>query len=482
MYGKNLEGGRCMFVGRKRELDKLNTLYAGDSFEFAVVYGRRRVGKTTLIREFLKDKESVYYMAVEGTKKENLRGLSAAFLMQGKNNAPAAESYVEFRDYEAALAYIDLLAGEHRRIVIAIDEYPYLAASYPTISSLVQKHIDECWKDSRLFLILCGSSMSFMEEQVLGYKSPLYGRRTAQFKIRPFTFWEAGEMLKDYSAQDRALLYGVTGGIPEYLSRIDGTKDVHENIIRLFFDESGRLFEEPINLMKQELREPMTYHSIISAIASGASRLNEIATKTGLESGGCSNQLSSLIALQIVKKEVPMTQNANSRSTLYSLEDSMYLFWYRFVRPNSSSIMCGVGRQIYETVVMPQNDDFMGRIFETICRQYLFLPEIYGKLPFPIGQIGRWWGNNARARRQEEIDLMAISGETVLFGECKWRNEKIGRQVVERLLERGELFQYPEKYYYIFSKTGFKEETTQYCSEKERVYLISFEEMCRNIR
>ena len=471
-----------MFVGRKRELDKLNTLYAGDSFEFAVVYGRRRVGKTTLIREFLKDKESVYYMAVEGTKKENLRGLSAAFLMQGKNNAPAAESYVEFRDYEAALAYIDLLAGEHRRIVIAIDEYPYLAASYPTISSLVQKHIDECWKESRLFLILCGSSMSFMEEQVLGYKSPLYGRRTAQFKIRPFTFWEAGEMLKDYSAQDRALLYGVTGGIPEYLSRIDGTKDVHENIIRLFFDESGRLFEEPINLMKQELREPMTYHSIISAIASGASRLNEIATKTGLESGGCSNQLSSLIALQIVKKEVPMTQNANSRSTLYSLEDSMYLFWYRFVRPNSSSIMCGVGRQIYETVVMPQNDDFMGRIFETICRQYLFLPEIYGKLPFPIGQIGRWWGNNARARRQEEIDLMAISGETVLFGECKWRNEKIGRQVVERLLERGELFQYPEKYYYIFSKTGFKEETTQYCSEKERVYLISFEEMCRNIK
>ena len=471
-----------MFVGRKRELDKLNTLYAGDSFEFAVVYGRRRVGKTTLIREFLKDKESVYYMAVEGTKKENLRGLSAAFLMQGKNNAPAAESYVEFRDYEAALAYIDLLAGENRHIVIAIDEYPYLAASYPTISSLVQKHIDECWKDSRLFLILCGSSMSFMEEQVLGYKSPLYGRRTAQFKIRPFTFWEAGEMLKDYSAQDRALLYGVTGGIPEYLSRIDGTKDVHENIIRLFFDESGRLFEEPINLMKQELREPMTYHSIISAIASGASRLNEIATKTGLESGGCSNQLSSLIALQIVKKEVPMTQNANSRSTLYSLEDSMYLFWYRFVRPNSSSIMCGVGRQIYETVVMPQNDDFMGRIFETICRQYLFLPEIYGKLPFPIGQIGRWWGNNARARRQEEIDLMAISGETVLFGECKWRNEKIGRQVVERLLERGELFQYPEKYYYIFSKTGFKEETTQYCSEKERVYLISFEEMCRNIK
>lgn len=482
-----------MFVGRKRELDILNGLYRSNRFEFVVFYGRRRVGKTTLIREFLKNKESVYYMAVEGTKKENLHGLSVAFLTQtvlyekkayGSSSAHSihgteASNYAEFRDYEAFLSYIDMLARENRRIVITIDEYPYLAAAYPAISSMLQKHIDECWKDSQLFLILCGSSMSFMEEQVLGYKSPLYGRRTAQFKIRPFIFWEAGEMLKDYNGKEQALLYGVTGGIPEYLSRIDCSMDAHENIIRLFFEESGRLFEEPVNLMKQELRDPMTYHSIIAAIASGASRLNEIATKTGMESGGCSNQLASLIALQIVKKEVPMTQPANSRSTLYSLEDSMYLFWYRFVRPNSSSIMCGVGRQVYEAIVMPQMDDFMGRVFETMCRQYLFLPEIYGKLPFPVGQIGRWWGNNAQAKRQEEIDLMAVSGEQALFGECKWRNEKVSRQVIERLFERGELFHYPEKYYYVFSKTGFQEEAVQYCNKNERVRLISFNEMCR---
>lgn len=328
-------------------------------------------------------------------------------------------------------------------------------------------------------MILCGSSMSFMEEQVLGYKSPLYGRRTAQFKIHPFTFWEAREMLAEFGEQDQALLYGVTGGIPEYLSRIDKTRDVHGNIIWLFFDESGRLFEEPINLMKQELREPMTYHSIIAAIASGASRLNEIATKTGLESGGCSNQLSSLIALQIVKKEVPYTHQENSRSTLYSLEDSMYLFWYRFVRPNISGIMCGVGEQIYEAAVKPEINDFMGRVFETICRQYLFLPEVYGKLPFVVGQIGRWWGNNAKARRQEEIDLMSVSDDKALFGECKWRNEKVGLHVLERLIERGELFHYPEKYYFVFSKSGFQEETLQYGWEKSWIRLFSFEEMCR---
>ena len=179
-----------MFVGRDRELKKLETLYEQREFQFVIFYGRRRVGKTTLMNEFLKDKKSVYYMAVEGTKSGNL------------------------------------------------------AASYPAISSMIQSHIDHCWKESCLFFILCGSSMSFMEEQVLGYKSPLYGRRTAQFKIHPFTYFEAKEMLSSYTNEEQAVLYGVTGGIPE--------------------------FDEPSNLLKQELRDPATYHSIISAIAGGA--------------------------------------------------------------------------------------------------------------------------------------------------------------------------------------------------------------------
>ena len=147
--------------------------------------------------------------------------------------------------------------------MIAIDEFPYLAASYPAISSMIQSHIDHCWKESCLFFILCGSSMSFMEEQVLGYKSPLYGRRTAQFKIHPFTYFEAKEMLSSYTNEEQAVLYGVTGGIPEYLSRIRKEKTVDENIINLFFDESGRLFDEPSNLLKQELRDPATYLSLI---------------------------------------------------------------------------------------------------------------------------------------------------------------------------------------------------------------------------
>ena len=284
-----------MFVGRSKELKKLQKLYESESFQFAVFYGRRRVGKTTLINEFIKDKKAIYYMSVEGTRKENLTGLSKALLSDSYGASPL------FPNFESLLGYIDQLAASGERIIIAIDEFPYLAASYPAISSMLQSHIDLHWKNSRLFLILCGSSMSFMEEQVLGYKSPLYGRRTAQFKLHPFTFFEARKMLWGFSSEEQAILYGVTGGIPEYLSRISQKQTMDENILELFFDESGRLFEEPVNLLKQELREPASYHSIISAVAGGASRINEIATKTGMETSGCSNQIASLTALGIIR-------------------------------------------------------------------------------------------------------------------------------------------------------------------------------------
>lgn len=466
-----------MFIGRERELKKLNTLYKSNQFEFAVFYGRRRVGKTTLINEFIKDKNSIYYMAIEGTKKENLQGFSKALF----SNTGIESHFPEFSDFATLLDYIDSLCEKHERLIIAIDEFPYLASSYPAISSMIQSHIDQCWKNSKLFLILCGSSMSFMEEQVLGYKSPLYGRRTVQFKIHPFNYFEFRPMLENYSPEEQAVLYGVTGGIPEYLSRIDSSRSMDENIINLFFDESGRLFDEPSNLLKQELKEPATYHSIISAIASGASRMNEIATKTGLETSGCSNQISSLITLGIVRKEVPITENLSSKKTLYHLDDNMFLFWYRFVRPNLSSIIRGIGETIYETLVRPQLSDFMGSVFEEICQQYLYLPEVYTTLPFPIGNSGRWWGNNPAKKRQEEIDIMAVQESRALFCECKWRNSPVALDVIELLKERGELFQYTDKYYIIFSKSGFTDQVVDYAEKHKNTMLVSFNDINRKI-
>ena len=460
-----------MFVGRSKELKKLQKLYESDSFEFAVFYGRRRVGKTTLINEFIKDKKAVYYMSVEGTRKENLAGFSKALLSDCHGATP------QFPDFESLLGYIDQLAVTGERMIIAIDEFPYLAASYPAISSMLQSHIDLHWKNSRLFLILCGSSMSFMEEQVLGYKSPLYGRRTAQFKLHPFTFFEARKMLPGFSPEEQAVLYGVTGGIPEYLSRISQTRTMDENILELFFDESGRLFEEPVNLLKQELREPASYHSIISAIAGGASRINEIATKTGMETSGCSNQIASLTALGIIRRETPVTEGVSSRKTIYRLEDSMFLFWYRFVRPNMSGIIQNAGETIYEHVVKPNMSDYMGRVFEDMCQQYLYHPQIYATLPFLPGNIGRWWGTDPVKKRQEEIDLMAIQDNQALLGECKWRNAPVNRDILEQLLDRGRLFHHDKISYFLFSKTGFTEDVLDYKEADPSLYLVSFKDI-----
>lgn len=462
-----------MFVGRQKELDKLENMYREDVFQFAVIYGRRRVGKTTLIAEFLKDKKAISYISIEGTMKENLMGVSQAVMRGVTDNLEAGE--VAYSDFESLFAYVDRLC-QKQRVILAIDEYPYLAASYSAISSILQKHIDTCWKNNNLFLILCGSSMSFMENQVLGYKSPLYGRRTAQFKIRPFTFFEAREMLAGFNPEEQAVLYGVTGGVPEYLKKIKGRQSVDENLTSLFFDDSGALFEEPTNLLKQEMRDPASYHSIISAIASGASKLNEIATKTGLESGACSNLLTSLIQIGIVEKERPITEKESSRKTLYRLQDSMFLFWYRFVRPNITTISMGVGEAVYENMVKPQLNAFMGSIFEEICRQYLYQKEIYQTLPFMFGKLGRWWGNNPKEKREEEIDIVALGENQVLLGECKWRNEKTDAKVLKTLVERGNLLMYPEKYYYVFSKSGF-EENVEAVADQYGIRLILFEEM-----
>jgi len=283
-----------MFYGRNTELHKLEEMYNSGKFELAVIYGRRRVGKTTLIREFIKGKEALFFAASESTAADNLLSLSRC--IGGSNTAPV------FTDYESALSSI-FESASNKRIVFVIDEFPYLAGAYRGISSLLQILIDHKKDDSKLMLILCGSSMSFMENQVLGYQSPLYGRRTAQFKILPFTFFESLPFFERYEPIDKSILYGATGGVPEYLSKINSQKNVRENIIELFLTTSGHFFEEPSNLIKQELREPSTYNVIIEAIASGASRLNEIATKCKLESNKCAKYIASLISLGLISKE-----------------------------------------------------------------------------------------------------------------------------------------------------------------------------------
>jgi AAA+ ATPase superfamily predicted ATPase len=461
-----------MFIGRETELKKLNELYAGDKFEFAIIYGRRRVGKTTLIREFIKDKRSVYFAAREADGNVNLKGFSGDVYSA---TARGLAGNAVFSDWEKAFDYIYQISKDDR-IVLAIDEYPFLAGGWRPISSVLQAHIDARFKESRLFLILCGSSMSFMENQVLGYKSPLYGRRTAQFKITPFGFFEALPFLEPFSAEDKAVLYGVTGGIPEYLNKLDAAKSVRENIINLFLSPSGPLFEEPSNLLKQELREPSTYNGIIEAVAGGASRLNEIATKCGIESNKCAKYLKSLISLGIVKKELPVTETASKKS-IYLLEDMMFRFWYRFAFPNMSGIVSGLGGAIFDYEIGEALPAYMGPVFEEICKQYLFEEAKKNALPFPPGKIGRWWGGNPQEKRQEEIDILTYRRESAIFCECKWTNAPVDTDVLDALTRKSRLFNYKNARLWLFAKTGFTDRLIGAARERSDVRLTRFEDM-----
>ncbi|MCL1809052.1 MAG: ATP-binding protein [Clostridiales bacterium] len=450
-------------------MNKLNEMYAGGKFECAIVYGRRRVGKTSLIQEFIKDKRAIYFLSLETSERINTENFSNCIWNVATANVNKPPHFANFIDALDAVG--DLAADE--RIVLAIDEYPYLAKSVNGISSILQAQIDMRLKNTKLFLILCGSSMSFMENQVLGYQSPLYGRRTAQFNIQPFSFFESVRFHENYNAYDNAVLYGITGGVPHYLSQFDGRKPLEQNIIDSFFDPASYLFEEPSNLLKQELREPHVYNGIISAIAGGSSRLNEIATKTLLETAVCSKYLTSLASLGIVKKELPILSNS-TKKTIYRLADNMFRFWYRFVPQNISQIQSHVGKKVYESIA-PQISAYMGEVFEDICKQYLWQENLAERLPFYFRDAGRWWGTNPLKKQEEEIDIVAIGDSQAIFCECKWRNEALGRTVLDGLIEKSQMFNYRVKYYILFSKSGFTDECEAAASEYVR--LVDFREM-----
>lgn len=459
-----------MFYGRKTELNTLNTLYESEKFEFAVIYGRRRVGKTMLLNEFCEGRKAIFFTGIEASVSENLSQLSQTVLEY--SGGPDST----FENFEKIFSYIDSLA-QKERMVFVIDEYPYLAKADPSIPSLMQKHIDHVWKNSKLMLILCGSSMSFMENQVLGYKSPLYGRKTSQMKIQPFDFFESRDLCPNFSPEQQAILYGTLWGVPEYYMHINSRKDLHANLIDLFFRPGGRLFEEPMNLLKQEMRAPATYNAVITAIAHGASRLNEIATKTGLETGAASNVLSSLMELGIIRREIPATEKS-SRKTIYTINDTMYRFWFTFVWNYQTNINRGVGDLVYRKFVEDKISEYMGHIFEDICLQYLYTEKGLKELPFLPENIGRWWGNNPQKKREEEIDIFGFAEDKQLFCECKWTNKLVDTNVMDELFDRAELLGKGEKHFIFFSKSGFTKKFIQAASKKSNVKLITFKDMC----
>lgn len=448
-----MSGGDTMrFIGREYELKELNEEYKKGNFALSVIYGRRRVGKTYLIKEFLKDKKGYYFVALESNALINLSLLSMAVYEACGN----LKGLPDFLDFESAFRYLFEYTKENR-IVFVIDEYPYLAQTAEYISSLLQKLIDEYRDNSKLFLILCGSSMSFMENQVLAYKSPLYGRRTSQLKINPFNYLDAAKFVESYSYKEKAIVYGLTGGIAEYLTFFNDNVELKTNIINNFLKTSGRLFEEATNLLKQELRQPKTYNDILFAIAGGASKLNEIATKLNMQTGGLTYYINSLAELGIVEKKTPVLDRKTKRP-VYVIKDTMFRFWYYFVQKNMNLINMELGEMVYDKQVKTRLNEYMGSVFEKITIEYFEQRLRKGKLNFIPTDYGNWWGNDKIRKKESEIDLLAYDeNNNYLFAEVKWKNQKADEIVLNELIKKSMNFGCLDRHYWLISLSGFEE-------------------------
>ena len=472
-----------MFIGREAELESLKRVYSKDGFGMTIIYGRRRVGKSTLITEFIKDKKAIFYTATKVGAERNLN----LFSKQVMDAIDPVYSEASFSSIESVLDVLTKRVSESvEKIILVIDELPYWAEKDEALLSIIQKYIDTQWMDKKLMLILCGSALSFMEKKVLSEKSPVFGRRDAQIKLEAFNYRDAALFVPGYSPEDKAICYGITGGVAKYLSLIEPEKSLDDNIKRLFFKTDGYLFDETKNLLTQEFADTTLVNNVIEQVASGENSLNIIASKIREKDTTVLYSLEKLMDIGLVEKKKCITEEKNKKKTQYVIKDHMFKFWYEFIPKAISVIEMGQGELYYEKAVKPKLHEFMGSVFEEMCRYYTLEQGIKGAFGSILTETGTWWGveqlkNDEGKWYQQatDIDIVGIStiDNTAVIGECKFKNEKIDKGIYETLISRSRLIsgKYNITKYLLFSLRGFTDWFDK--TDKTNLILITVDDM-----
>ena len=443
------------FINRTRELEFLQRKYTSSEPELIIFYGRRRIGKTELLNEFSKNKKTLYFLGRAESKEDTLRRFNL-FLMEYFNDISLARS--PLREWDSFFEY--LAEKSKKRLVLIIDEFPLIVEKFPEILSILQDKWDTLFKKSKIMLVLCGSSISMMEKYTLDYKSPLYGRRTGQWMVDRLDIVHLKEFFPQYSFEDILTVYSAIDTIPGYIVKFDSHLPVWKNIENKIFSKGEYLYEEVEILLREELRDPSNYMSILSAIAGGLTAFNEIYTKTGLDKSLLSKYLSVLEKLGIIEKNQPVTSTFKRKlkaiGAKYSIKDNFFDFWFRFVYTNLSELEKGNSAAISKSV---QKDfpEYLGTKFERA---------VIGLIPhlgiFQYTKIGKWW------HKEQEIDIVAVNENTneILFCECKWKNKKADAKVLEELLDKAKFVDWntgKRKEYFMFvSKNGFTMEAEEF--------------------
>jgi len=449
-----------MFVGRSQELASLNKLAKRGTFQMVVIYGRRRVGKTALIQEFAHDRPTLFFTAQQKSDALNLR----AFSSEVYRFFGLPESTGAFPDWRTAFSFVVEQAHRRDPFVFAFDEFPYAAQANPSLPSALQIAVDHDFNKTGVLMIICGSNEGFMESEVLGAKSPLYGRRTAQIRLRPLDYREAAQLVPTDDPESLVNYYATFGGTPYYLLQLDPDLSYQDNVRSLCFDMAGVLYAEPQMLLRQELREPALYSSVLDAIASGATVPKRIAERSGVEANSIGRYLKTLVNLGIIDRLHPFGEGVSGRRSLYRIADPFFAYWYRFVSPRTSMVESGLGDAAARLAQGESLSTYVGKQFESICLQWLLGKARTGELPFVPTEFGTWWGPDPSLREQVDIDVLVgnKSQGHLLAGECKWRNSFNETEAIETLEHRAQLINgYDDRTLVLFTKRPVSETTRQ---------------------
>jgi len=443
----------------------MNEKWDSKTSQLFIIYGKRRVGKTELVKQFLKDKPSVYFLADKRNHSDQLKELGRVIGNYFNDTILVKNG---FQDWLEFFEYVSKKAT--KSLAIAIDEYPYLVETDSAISSIFQKGWDQYLKNSNAFLVLLGSSIAMMESETLIHKSPLFGRRTGQILVEPMTFANSWKFFPKKNFEQFMSVYSITDGMPSYLLQLDTDKTIKENIEKRIFSHTEFLHNEVEFMLKEELREPKNYLAILKAISWGKRKFGEIVNDTGLKKNVVTKYLNTLERLRLVEKEIPITEkNPNkSRKGLYAISDNFFRFWFQYVFPFKSDLEIGRYSHVFDQFDQSFNalESF---VYEAVCREIIF---DFEKQLFSIERIGRWWVPD------KEIDIVGISAreQKIVFGECKWSSKAVGTNILYDLQDKAKVVQWGrgkrKEYFILFSKSGFTPDMIKLAKEKGNVVLV----------
>ncbi len=447
-----------MFVNRQRELDALAARYASKRAELVIVTGRRRVGKTALLTAFAGDKRALRFTAYLDSEESQLRRLSALLRQLERPELPPPADFT-YGTWEALFQTMGALATRERLLVI-LDEWPYLAGSSQRLASVLQHVWDESLQHSQLMLVLSGSYLSVMERDILGQRAPLYGRRTGQLFLRPLEAGDAALFLPAYNAEQMVEVYAVVGGMPGYLLQFSDDDSLWTNLRRVVFNRDSFLYQEPDLLLREELREPRLYAALLRAIAQGHHQVSKITQAAGFaDRATATRYLDTLRGLGLVEHRQPVMPRQNKRTWgTWHLVDPYLRFWGNWILPYTSQIEFGEAERLLQEIVRPGWDRFVGFAWEELARRHLHHLSAQQAIPFWPEEVGSWWS------RKAQIDLVAVQRDrrSILVGEARWRREPMTIADLEVLRTKAGHWLGDERgwdvWYALYSRSGFSPE------------------------